>query len=94
MDQQKPETLIKMKDAKKYKAIYCMTCRIGYRNSKRIWLMNVILQSHGETLSLDIDTLPSHLVNFQWSREQKWNLVRVSTVSILTSRRTVVVTSA
>ena len=30
--------------------------------------MNVILQSHGETLSLDIETLPSHLMNFQWSR--------------------------
>ena len=94
IDQQKPETLIKMEDAKKYKAIYCMTCRIGYRNSKRIWLMNEILQSHGETLSLDIETLPSHFMNFQWSREQQWNRVRVSTVSILTSRRTVVVTSA
>ena len=42
---QKPKTKIKMKDAKKYKSIYCMTCRIGCRSSKRIWSMKVILQS-------------------------------------------------
>ena len=28
-----------------------------------------------ETLSLDIETLPVLLMNFQWSREQKWNRV-------------------
>ena len=33
----------KMKDAKKYKAIYCMTCRIGCRSSERVWSMNVVL---------------------------------------------------
>ena len=31
-----------------------------------------------ETLSLDIETLPVLLMNYQWSREQKWNQVRVS----------------
>ena len=40
------------------------------------------------------DTLPALLMNFQWSREQKWYRVRVSTVSILTSRRTEIATSA
>ena len=33
---QKPKTKIKMKDAKKYKAIWCMTCRTGCRISERI----------------------------------------------------------
>ena len=43
IDPQKPKTKIKMKDAKKYKAIYCVTCRIGCRSSQRIWSMNVVL---------------------------------------------------
>ena len=47
-----------------------------------------------ETLSLDIKTLPSHLMNFQWSREQKWNRVRVNTVYTRTFRRTQIVISA
>ena len=34
----------------------------------------------GKNQSKDVETLPSHLMNFQWSREQKWNRVRVSTV--------------
>ena len=34
--------------------------------------------------SKEVKTLPSHLMNFQWSREQKWNRVRVSTVYIRT----------
>ena len=55
----------KMVSQKKYKEIYRMNCLIGYRNSKRIWLMNVLQQSLGETLSLDIETLPSHLMNYQ-----------------------------
>ena len=55
---QKPKTKIKMKDAKKYKAIYCMTCRTGFRSSEKNWSMNVVLQSHGETLRLRIKTLP------------------------------------
>ena len=33
---QKPKIQIKMKDAKKYKAINCMTCPTGYRISVRI----------------------------------------------------------
>ena len=49
INQQKPKTIIKIKDAKKYKAIYCMTFRIGCRISKKIWSMNVVPQSHGKT---------------------------------------------
>ena len=33
----------------------------------------------GETQTKEVKTLPSHLMNFQWSREQKWNWVRLST---------------
>ena len=73
----KTKTKINMKGAKKYKVIYCMTCRIGCRSSERIWSMNVFLEVH---LSLDIETLPVLLTNYQWSREQKWNRVWVSTV--------------
>ena len=36
----------------------------------------VVLQSHGESQSRDIETLPVLLMNYQWSREQKWNRVR------------------
>ena len=46
-----------------------------------VWSTNVVLWSHGETLSLDIETLPIVLMNYQWCREQKWNQVRVDTVS-------------
>ena len=60
----------KMKDAKKYKAIYYVNCRIGCRSSERIWSMNVILQSQSETLSLEIETLPVLLMNYQWIREK------------------------
>ena len=75
---QKRETKNKMKDTKKYKAICCMTCRTGFRISERIWWIKVVLQSHGETLRQRIETLPVLLMNYQWSREQKWNRVRVS----------------
>ena len=34
----------KVKDAKKYKAIFCMTCRTGYRSSEKFWSMKVLLQ--------------------------------------------------
>ena len=78
MNQQKPKTKIEMKDAKMHKAIYYMNCRIGCRSSERIWSMNVVFQSHGVTLSLDIETLPVLLMSCQWSREQKWNRIRVS----------------
>ena len=61
----------KKKSQKKYKEIYRMNCLIGYRNSWRIWLMKVLLQSFGETHTKEVQTLPSHLMNFQWSREQK-----------------------
>ena len=37
------KTKIKMKDAKKGKAIYCMTCRIGCRISEKFWSMKVVL---------------------------------------------------
>ena len=94
INRQKPKTKIKMKDAKKYKAISCMTCGIGCRSSERIWSMNAVLYSHGETLSLDIETLPVLLVNYQWSREQMWNRVRVSIVSTRTFRRTQIAISA
>ena len=82
---------------RKYKDIYRMNCLLGYRNSGRIWSMKVLQQSFGETQSKEVKTLPtlpSHLMNFQWSREQKWYRVRVSTVYILTSRRTQIVISA
>ena len=88
LNRQKPKTQIKMKDAKKCKTIYRMTCPTGCRISERIWSMNVVLQSHGETLHLRIKTLPVLLMNYQWSREQKWNRVRVSTVYTHTFRRT------
>ena len=42
---------------------------------RRIWLMKVLQQNLGETQSKEVKTLPSHLMNFQWSREQKWNRV-------------------
>ena len=51
---------------------------------REIWSMNVVRQSYGETLSLDIEKLPVLLMNCQWSREQKWNRVRVSMVSTRT----------
>ena len=73
INQQKPKTKIKMKDAKKYKAIYCMTCQTGCRTSKKKWSMKVVLQSHRETLRLKIMILPVLLMNCLWSREQKWN---------------------
>ena len=53
-----------------------------------ILLMKVALWSHGETLRLRIQSFPVLLMNYQWSREQKWNLVRVITLSTLTSRQT------
>ena len=88
INQQKPKTYIKMQDAKKYKAIYCMTCRTGCRISEKIWPMKVVLQSHGETLRLRIKILQVLLMSYQWSQEQKRNRVRESTVSIRTFRRT------
>ena len=50
--------------------------------------MKVVLQRHGETLRPRLKTLPVLLMNYQWSRERKWNWVRVSIVSTRTFRRT------
>ena len=88
---QKPKTIIKMGNRKKYKEIYCMNCMIGYKNSGRSWLMKVLQQSLGETQSTEVKTLPSHLMKLQWSREQKWKGVGVSTVFLHTFRRTQIV---
>ena len=60
-----------MKDAKKNRAIYHMNCRIGYKNSQRIWSMNVVRQSHGETLSMDVETLPILPMNCQCSGKHR-----------------------
>ena len=46
LNQQKPKTLIKMKETKKYTVIYCMNCRIGCRSLERIWSIKEVLQSH------------------------------------------------
>ena len=94
MNPQKPKTKIKMVNQKKYKEKNRMNCLVGYRNSQRIWLMKVLQQSLGETQSNEVKTLPSHLLIFQWSREQKWNRVRVSTLYIRTFRRTQIVICA
>ena len=80
INRQKPKIKSKKKDAKRYKAIYCMTCRTGCRISESSWSMKVVLQSYRVTLRREVKTLPSHLMNFQWSREHTWNRVRVSTV--------------
>ena len=44
INQLKPQK--KKKDAKKYTAIYCMTCQTGCRSSEKNWSMKVVLQSH------------------------------------------------
>ena len=51
-----------------------------------------LLQDFKEHL-VRIKILPVLLMNYRWSREQEWNGARVSTVSILTSRKTEIVTS-
>ena len=53
----------KMEEMKKNRVIYCMNCRTGCRSSERIWSMKVVLQSHGETRRLGIETLPALLMN-------------------------------
>ena len=57
-----------------------MNCLIGYRNSERIWSMKAPQQSLGETQSREVKTIPSHLMNIQWSR--------ANTVYFRTFRRT------
>ena len=84
-----------IKETRKYRAIYCMTCWTGYRNSEKNWLMKEVLWSHGETRRLGIETLPVLLMNYQWSREKKkWKRARASIVSTLTFRRTEIAISA
>ena len=75
-----------MKTMKNYEVNYCVIFRIGYRNSKRVWLMKVFLLSHRETHRMNIETLPVLLMNYLQSREPKW--YRVNTTSSLTSRKT------
>ena len=77
----------KKRNRRKYKEIYRMNCLIGYRNSRIIWLMNVLQKSFGETRCRGVQTLPVRLVNLQWSREHARNWVRVSTVLKLASRK-------
>ena len=91
---QKPKTKIIMKDVKKYKAIYCVTFRTGFRISERIWSMKVVIQSDGESVRLAIETLPVLLMNYQWSLQQILNRARESIVSTLTFRRTQIAMSA
>ena len=67
-----------MQTTKNYEVNYCKMCRNGYR---------IRMFSH-------ISTLPTLLMNYQWSREQKRNRFRVSTAFTLTFRRTEIVTSA
>ena len=90
MKPQKPKTNIKMGNQKKYTDI---------SHELPDWLQefreNLVDESTStepwETQSKEVKTLPRHLMNFQWSREQKWNRVRVSTVCVRTFRRTQIV---
>ena len=56
---------------KKNTATYCMTCRTGCRISVTTWSMIVVRYSHGETMRLDIETLPVLLMNYSWSPRAK-----------------------
>ena len=71
-----------MKTTKNYEVNYCKMCRNGYRISQSIWWIRMFNR---------INTLPALLVNYQWSRDQKWYPVQVSTVSVLTSHKTEIV---
>ena len=90
-----PKIQYKMGNAKKYEKMCRMNCVTGFRIAERIWSMKTLQQQcFGKTQSTEVKTLPSHLMNFQWSREWKWNRVRVSTVYIRTFLRTQIVMSA
>ena len=78
----------KNEGAKKYKEIFRMTYRTGCRSSDKFCSTKVLQQSLGEALRPRIKTLPVLLMNYPWSREQKWNQARVSTVFTITSRET------
>ena len=77
----------------KYIEIFCINCLIGYRNSERLWLMKSTSTALERPRGRGVKTLPSHLMNLLWSREQKCNRVRVSTVYTRTFRRTQIVIS-
>ena len=79
------ENTKKMKTTKNCEVNYCKIRRNGCRISRRIWLIRMF--NH-------INTLPSLLMNYQWSRERKWYRVLASIVSFLTSRKTEIVTPA
>ena len=53
-----------------YRVVSCKVCRIGHRSSSMNWLMKVLQ---------NIEMLPVLLMNYLWSREQKW--YRVNTTS-------------
>ena len=63
MNQQKPKTQNKRATTKNYSVMSCKVCQIGYRSSSMDWLMKVFQ---------NIDTFPVLLMNYLWSREQKW----------------------
>ena len=83
-----------MRTTKIYEVNYCVICRIGHRNSKRVWLLKVFLLSHGETHRMNIETLRVLLINYHWSCEQKWYRAQVSIVLKLTCSKTEIVKSA
>ena len=94
MNPQKPKTKMKMKDTKKYIAIYCMLCRTGFRISERILVdERSPTEPRGNRAPEDQDT-SSQLMNFQWGREQKWNRLLMSKVSTCTFRRVRIAISA
>ena len=87
---QKPKRKRKKGNQKKYKEIYRMNCLIGCRNSGRggFGWWKYLNRSMGKPKARKSS------LNYPWSREQKWNGVRVSTVYIRTSGRTQIVISA
>ena len=70
------KTEIKMKTTKNYEVNCCNMCGNGYKIAKRIWWKRMF--NH-------INTLPTLLIIYQWSREPKWNRARASTMSVHTS---------
>ena len=71
-----------------------MNCLTGYRNSESVVGESTSTEPWGNTQSKDVKTLPSHIMYFQWSREQKWNRSRVSIVYTRIFRRTQIAISA
>ena len=63
---------------KNYRVMSCKACQIGYRSSSMDWLMKVFQNT---------EIFPVLLMNYFWSREQKW--YRVNTAFfLLTFRKT------